>query len=178
MKTLKTLSRLSAFSGLLFFLFTAATGRTNAQFGPSDTGQELRFNMGLFLINGTVDGSYEYYISRDISLGATVYFDGDKRDFNGGFGIGPLGRAYFGERRNGPFVEVFGLYYTGEDDDIPTVDQKYTSFALGGSGGVKWVNPSGRFVVEGYAGVGRNLNPKRNQDTFMYRWGISLGYRF
>jgi hypothetical protein len=162
----------------LFCLLSGSMTKLHAQYGPGDSGQELRFNMGLFLATGTVEAAYEYYISRDMSIGLTGYFDNDKTDFNGGFGIGGLGRAYFGQRRNGPFVEVFGLYYTGEDEEIPTVDQKYTSFALGGSGGVKYVNPSGRFVIEGFGGVGRNLNPKRNQDTFMFRVGLSLGYRF
>lgn len=148
-----------------------------------DTGHEIKFNIGLFLATTTVEGSYEYYLSEDTSIGATVYFDDDARDYNGNFGIGPNFRAYFGyEPRSGFFAEAFGLYYTGEEDPDPEVaslrNQDYNTLALGLGLGNKWVTRSQKFALELFGGFGRNINPEEFQDNFMYRAGLSIGFRF
>ena len=137
----------------------------------------------MFLATTTVDFSYEYFLGEDTSLGGTVYFDNDALDYNGNFGIGPNFRAYFGYApRSGFFAEAFGLYYTGEDDsDISqnggrTYD--YNTLALGLGLGNKWVTRSQRFSLEVFGGFGRNINPEDFQDTFMYRAGLSIGFRF
>lgn len=143
---------------------------------------EVKFNMGLFLATTTVEGSYEYFINSDASIGATVYFDNDDTDFNGDFGIGPNFRAYFGYGyANGFFAEAFGLYYTGRNDEVPLVDprdQQYSTFALGLGIGGKWVTRSQRISFEITGGFGRNINPEDFQESFMYRVGASIGFRF
>lgn len=144
---------------------------------------ELKFNIGLFLATTTVDFSYEYYLSEDTSIGGTVYFDNDATDYNGNFGIGPNFRAYFGYGpRSGFFAEAFGLYFTGEDDGQSSQEllgkAAYNTLSLGLGLGNKWVTRSQRFSLEVFGGFGRNINPEEFQDTFMYRAGLSVGFRF
>ncbi len=144
---------------------------------------ELKLNMGLFLVNTTVEGSYEYYLSEDTSIGGTVYFDNDAEDYNGNFGIGPNFRAYFGYGpRSGFFAEAFGLYYTGEEvennSQVGRRNLDYSTFALGLGIGNKWVTRSQKFSLEIHGGLGRNINPEDFQDSFIYRAGLSVGFRF
>lgn len=141
---------------------------------------ELKFNIGLFLATTTVDFSYEYFLGEDTSIGGTVYFDNDATDYNGNFGIGPNFRAYFGyQPRSGFFAEAFGLYYTGEDDSLASQpNAQYNTLALGLGLGNKWVTRSQRFSLEVFGGFGRNISPEDFQDTFMYRAGLSVGFRF
>lgn len=144
---------------------------------------ELKFNIGLFLASTTVEGSYEYFLSEDTSFGGTIYFDDDATDHNGKFGIGPNFRAYFGyQPRSGFFAEAFGLYYTGEDETPETQlgarNNDYSTVALGLGIGNKWVTRSDRFTLEANVGFGRNINPEDFQDTFVYRAGLSIGFRF
>lgn len=148
-----------------------------------ETSNELKFNIGLFLASSTVEGSYEYFFNEDTSIGGTLYFDSDATDYNGNFGIGPNLRAYFGYMpRSGFFAEAFGLYYTGEDlvpdNDLGVRNNDYSTTALGLGVGNKWVTQSERFSLEVSAGLGRNVNPEVFQDTFMFRAGFSLGFRF
>ncbi|MEM9143512.1 MAG: hypothetical protein AAGA86_11035 [Bacteroidota bacterium] len=144
---------------------------------------ELKFNIGGFLATTGIEGSYEYFLNEDVSLGGTLYVDGDAEDFNGNFGIGPNLRAYFGfQPRSGFFAETFMLYYTGEDQDGTNngiaFNNTYNTWALGLGLGKKWVTRSQRFTLELHGGLGRNLNPEDFQDSFMYRLGLSVGFRF
>lgn len=156
----------------------------NAQAYPQfNNDNELKFNIGQFLASGAVEGSYEYFFSEDTSIGGTLYFDSDATDYNGNFGIGPNVRAYFGYiPRSGFFAEAFGLYYTGEDKvpdtDLGVRNNDYSTTALGLGFGNKWVTQSQKFSLEISAGIGRNVNPEVFQDTFMFRAGFSLGFRF
>ncbi len=150
----------------------------------SNNDQEFKFNIGLFLATTAVDLSYEYFLSEDTSVGGIIYFDNDAEDYNGNFGIGPNFRAYFGYGpRSGFFAEAFGLYYTGEEEllDNMTVgirNNDYSTFALGIGLGNKWVTRSDKFTLEINGGLGRNVNPEDFQDTFVYRVGLSMGFRF
>jgi len=157
---------------------------TYCQAYPNDVNHEIKFNIGLFMVNSTIEGSYEYFLNEDTSIGGTIYSDSDADDYNGNFGIGPNFRAYFGyQPRSGVFAEVFGLYYTGEEpqedpDSMRVIANDYNTLALGLGIGNKWVTQSERFSIEGFAGVGRNINEASFQDTFMYRLGVSIGFRF
>ena len=161
-----------------------SVGLANAQAYPRfNNNSELKFNIGLFLASSTVEGSYEYFFNEDTSIGGTLYFDSDATDYNGNFGIGPNLRAYFGYvPRSGFFAEAFGLYYTGEDkipdNNLGVRNNDYSTTALGLGLGNKWVTQSDRFSIEVSAGLGRNVNPEVFQDTFMFRAGFSLGFRF
>ena len=165
---------------IAFLLFSA---QVTAQAYPDrPVEHEIKFNMGLFLATTTIEASYEYFINTDTRIGATVYFDNDDTDYKGDFGIGPNFRAYFGYGyAQGFFAEAFGLYYQGRDDDIPFIepgDGDYSTFALGLGIGGKWVTRSQKFSFEINGGFGRNINPEDFQDSFMYRVGASIGFRF
>ncbi|MBC2837990.1 hypothetical protein [Robiginitalea sp. SC105] len=149
-------------------------------FGPD---REVKFNAGLFLATGGAELSYEHYVGDDLSLGGTVYWDNDRYDYNGNFGIGPNLRAYFGYApRSGFFAEAFGLYFKGEErvDYLPDtrVSERYNTFALGLGAGSKWTTRSQRFTLEFHGGVGRSLNPEPYQDEFIFRAGLNIGVRF
>lgn len=164
-----------------FFLFTnLALGQAYPQFANN---HEVKFNIGHFLATSTVEGSYEYFLNEDTSIGGTLYFNGDATDYNGSFGIGPNLRAYFGYNpRSGFFAEAFGLYYTGENEDLTETlgsrNSDYGTAALGLGLGTKWTTRSERFTIEINGGLGRNINPEDFQNSFIYRAGLSLGFRF
>ena len=168
---------------LFLILIIAGTTLSQAQayppFGPD---RELKLNAGLFMATGAVEGSYEYFIGEDLSIGGTAYWDNDPYDYNGNFGIGPNLRAYFGYvPRSGFFAEAFGLYFKGRETDLrvdPEPDYRYTSVALGLGAGSKWTTRSQRFSLEVYGGIGRTLNPEDFQDDFIYRAGLNIGFRF
>ncbi len=168
---------------LLFLCISLFSVSVFAQAYPVLTeDHEIKFNIGLFLATTSVEMSYEYFLGEDTSIGGTVYFDSDSTDYNGDFGLGANFRAYFGYRpRSGFFAEAFGLYYTGEEElesggIRPTAD--YSSVALGLGLGNKWVTRSQRFSLEIFGGFGRNINPEEFQDSFMYRGGLAIGFRF
>ena len=168
---------------LALILITSSTISFSQAYRNYDQNQELKFNIGLFLASTTVEGSYEYFFTEDTSLGGTFYFDNTPLDYNGSFGIGPNFRAYFGYApRSGFFAEAFGLYYTGMLDDNyrdpDTVKNHYNTTALGIGLGHKFVTYSQKFSLEFNAGIGRNINPLAYQDTFMYRAGLCIGFRF
>lgn len=167
---------------LIIFLGSGFWGFSQAYPNYNDP-HELKFNFGLFLATTTVDFSYEYYLSEDTSLGGTVYFDNDGTDYNGDFGIGPNFRAYFGYNiRSGFFAEAFGLYFSGDKElsngGTGLINRNYNSFALGLGIGNKWVTRSQKFSLEIYGGFGRNINPEDFQDSFIYRGGLNVGFRF
>lgn len=166
---------------LIIFVFAAVQGLHAQAYPRMDDQQEIKFNIGLFLATTTVDLSYEYYLGEDTSLGATVYFDNDALDYNGKFGIGPNFRAYFGYGpRSGFFAEAFGLFFTGEEqiEQELSRNRDYNTFALGLGMGNKWVTRSQKFSLEVFGGFGRNINAETFQNDFVYRAGLSVGFRF
>ena len=169
----------------LVFLFLLLSGGfiINAQaYRDGFNDHELRFNMGRFLATTAIEGSYEYYFTPDTSVGGTVYFNGDGLGRTGNFGIGPNLRAYFGYNpKSGIFAEAFGLYYTGEidiTDNLGVRNNDYSSTAIGLGLGNKWSTFGQKLTFEIYGGLGRNINQHEFQDAFMYRAGLSLGFRF
>ena len=49
---------------------------------------------------------------------------------------------------------------------------------LGLGGGYKLATRSQKFTIELNGGLGRNINPEDFQNDFMFKAGLSLGYRF
>jgi hypothetical protein len=138
--------------------------------------------MGRFLTTTAIEGSYEYYFSPDTSLGGTIFFNGDGLGRTGNFGIGPNLRAYFGYKpKSGIFGEAFGLYYTGDiniENNLGFRNNDYGTVAVGFGLGHKWSTFRQKLTMEINAGLGRNINPHEFQDSFMYRAGLSFGFRF
>jgi|TARA_R110000868_G_scaffold291549_1_gene552031 hypothetical protein len=168
---------------LSVLLFTFSTYSFAQAYHNNLNSHEIKFNIGQFLVTTAVEGSYEYYLNEDTSIGGSIYFNGDATNYNGNFGIGPNFRAYFGyEPRSGFFAEVFGLYYTGENDEVSqelgSRNYDYSTTAIGLGAGSKWTTRSQRFIIEINGGLGRNINPEDFQNDFMFRTGLSIGFRF
>ncbi len=171
----------------LFLLFSCfLTYGANAQaYSNYGTNHEIKFNIGRFLANTAIEGSYEYYFTEDTSIGGTVYFNRNAIHRNGNFGIGPNLRAYFGYApKSGFFAEAFGLYYTGanenelEINNLGRRNNDYSSTAIGLGLGRKWSTFNQKLTFEAFAGLGRNINPQEFQNSFMFRSGLSIGIRF
>lgn len=172
MKTLLVIS--------FFLTGVFANAQAYSRFG---TEHEIKFNIGHFLVNTTIEGSYEYYFTEDTSIGGTVYFNGNPTGSNGNFGIGPNLRAYFGYApKSGFFAEAFGLYYTGEnllkERNLAARNTNYNTTAIGLGLGRKWSTYNQKLIFEINGGLGRNINAQENQNTFMFRAGLSIGFRF
>ena len=152
------------------------------EYRPLYNNHELRFNMGRFLATTAIEGSYEFYFTPDTSIGGTVFFNGDASGRTGNFGIGPNLRAYFGYRpKSGLFAEAFGLYYTGDidlDNNLGGRNNDFGTTAIGLGLGRKWSTFGQKLTMEVNLGLGRNINPLEFQNKFMYRAGLSLGFRF
>ncbi len=152
------------------------------EYRPFYNNHELRFNMGRFLATTAIEGSYEFYFTPDTSIGGTVFFNGDASGRTGNFGIGPNLRAYFGYRpKSGLFAEAFGLYYTGDidpDNNLGGRNNDFGTTAIGLGLGRKWSTFGQKLAMEVNLGLGRNINPQEFQNRFMYRAGLSLGFRF
>lgn len=166
----------------LITLFLTGSLLQAQEYRPFYNNHELRFNMGRFLATTAVEGSYEFYFTPDTSIGGTVFFNGDGLGRTGNFGIGPNLRAYFGYRpKSGFFAEAFGLYYTGEfdtDNNLGARNNDYGTTAIGLGLGRKWSTFGQKLTMEVYGGLGRNIDQQEFQDAFMYRAGLSLGFRF
>ncbi|MFH6603317.1 hypothetical protein ACEZ3G_07510 [Maribacter algicola] len=167
----------------LLFILILSGGFVQAQkYRPFYNNHEIRFNMGRFLATTAIESSYEFYFTPDTSIGGTVFFNGDGLGRSGNFGIGPNLRAYFGYRpKSGIFAEAFGLYYTGDidiEDNLGRRNYDYGTTAVGLGLGRKWSTFGEKLTAEINVGLGRNINPHEFQDSFMYRAGLSLGFRF
>ena len=166
---------------LLIALFFGSLMNAQA-YRDGNNDHELRFNMGRFLATTAIEGSYEYYFTSDTSVGGTVYFNGNSLGRTGNFGIGPNLRAYFGySPKSGLFAEAFGLFYTGEteiENNLGIRNNDYTTTAIGLGLGSKWSTFGQKLTFEMSAGLGRNINSQEFQNTFMYRAGLSIGFRF
>ena len=152
-------------------------------YSNNNTEHEIKFNIGRFLVDTSIEASYEYYFTEDTSIGGTIYFNSDATKSSGNFGIGPNLRAYFGYApKSGFFAEAFGLYYTGEDetldDNLGRRNSDYSTTAIGLGLGRKWSTYNQKLTFEAMAGLGRNVNPQEFQDPFMFRAGLSIGIRF
>lgn len=167
---------------ILIILFLSGCFAQAQEYRPFYNNHELRFNMGRFLATTAIEGSYEFYFTPDTSIGGTVFFNGDSFGRTGNFGIGPNLRAYFGYRpKSGLFAEAFGLYYTSDfdiDANLGVRNNDYGTTAVGLGLGRKWSTFGEKLTMEVNVGLGRNINPREFQNTFMYRAGLSLGFRF
>lgn len=149
----------------------------------SQGGTEIRFNFGYLAVD-SFEGSLEHFVLNDFAVLVAVHTDSDATDFNGDFGITPAFRGYFGVEEGYtrsavvPFGEGFFMHYTGTDDDIVGADKEFNTNALGAGGGLKFVNTTGTFRLEAYAGIGWNLNEVEGQSGTVFRWGLSMGLGF
>ncbi|MBT8188613.1 MAG: DUF3575 domain-containing protein [Croceitalea sp.] len=174
---------------IVFFLGTLV----HAQDEILDDGldrNELKLNASNLIAFEFLDGSYEYLINEESSIGFGILVnigDDDVLDEYRTFSFTPFYRQFFSKKyAKGFFVEAFGMFNTGKDEYSDFIydpyyesneGTKYTDFALGISVGGKFVTKRG-FVAEIYAGIGRNLMNGENAPEVVGRGGVSLGYRF
>lgn len=160
---------------------------------------ELKLNTFNTLVFKSLEGSYEYLINKESSVGISMMVNLND-EFNEGpeyaetFAITPFYRRYFSRKYAwGFFMEAFGMYNKQQDDYYEyyepvdpysqyssyVTDEDTNNFALGISIGGKFVSHKG-FAFEFYGGIGRNLftSDSRYNYEFVPRLGVSFGYRF
>lgn len=160
----------------------------------SEKRNEVKLDVFNLIAFEYIDVSYEHLINEEASFGVNLQFSLDSDDdYSDGylrdFALTPYYRQYFSKKyAAGFFVEGFAMLNSGKNDNYyydydingipisPMPDEKFTDFALGVSLGGKFITKRG-FLVEIYAGVGRNLLGS-SYDEIIARTGISLGYRF
>ncbi|MDA9339381.1 DUF3575 domain-containing protein [Polaribacter sp.] len=147
--------------------------------------QEVKLNIANALVLKTVDVSYEYYLSKDTSIGISGLYNFEQKSadfrYNEESMITPYLRHYFtSDRTWNLFGEgFFGIgsgYKKIELDGAPINYEKYSDSALGISFGAKYVSESG-FLVDVYGGIGRNLF-SANSPILAPRLGINVGWKF
>ncbi len=152
---------------------------------------ELKINAFNTLIFKSIDGTYEYLISDESSVGISFLINlndqnSDGPNYNETFSITSYYRHFFSRKYAwGFFMEGFGMYNVQESDyydyyyEGTSSNEKTNNFALGISVGGKFVSQKG-FVFEFFAGVGRNLftSDSENNYEMVPRLGTSFGYRF
>ncbi|WP_064966268.1 DUF3575 domain-containing protein [Tenacibaculum ovolyticum] len=148
--------------------------------------QEVKVDILDALAFKTVELSYEYYTSSRSSVGVSALFNFEKRSadfkYNEKRMITPYFRHYFTDSSNwNYFGEVFLGINTGENEvkvagSMVKQYKEYTDGALGIAIGSKYIS-SGGFVVDVYAGLGRNMFTSESRSV-VPRVGINLGYRF
>ena len=159
---------------------------------------EIKLNAFNLIVFKTIEGSYEYLLNSESSIGLSVLsnLQDSKTDFfkdgpayEEQLAITPYFRYFFsGRYASGFFMEAFGMYNIQEDYDEVYDDvgdflygerNKSYNMAFGMAMGGKFASRKG-FVFEFYGGAGRNLSVS-NEDVgtdIVPRLGISLGYRF
>ena len=157
---------------------------------------EVKINAFNTLIFKSLEGSYEYLINNESSVGISLmvnlndeYYDGGQ--YNEEFALTPFYRRFFSRKYAwGFFMEAFAMYNqqkiydtyyidNGNDTNLISDDETSSNFALGLAVGGKFVSEKG-FLFEFFGGLGRNLAISNNDvaTEFVPRLGMSLGYRF
>lgn len=162
---------------------------------------EVKLNAFNTLIFKSIEGSYEYLINKESSVGISMMVNlnddyNEGPEYNEDFAFTTFYRRYFSRKYAwGFFMEAFGMYNKQQNDyyeydyndpvyktsqiNSTVIDRETNNFALGFSVGGKFVSQNG-FAFEFYGGMGRNLftSDSRYNYEFVPRLGVSFGYRF
>ncbi|MEO9512365.1 MAG: DUF3575 domain-containing protein [Flavobacteriaceae bacterium] len=183
----------------LFFLLITISAIGQGSDNDSIAKNELKIDAFSLIVYKYIDFSYERLLNEEASFGMNIQFTFDSEQENLGyvkqFSVTPFYRQYFSKKyATGFFVEGFATYasvndyyYFYEYDSVMDISNEdymndtYNAFALGISIGGKFVTQRG-FVVEIFAGIGRNLldidNEHYYRSEIIGRGGLTLGYRF
>lgn len=157
---------------------------------------EIKVDVFDLTIFKALDISYQYNLNEEASVGVSIFKNIDDKDnvFNDreDFTITPYYRQYFslGSTEN-VYIEGFVAINSGKDyinSEIIATDGtgsgvfleneiKYTDAAFGFVFGKSFVSPRG-FVLDLYAGLGRNLFDSDGSPSIVPRLGINTGFRF
>ena len=147
--------------------------------------QEVKLNIANALVLKTIDISYEYYLSKDTSVGISGLYNFEQKSadfrYNEETMVTPYLRHYFTSDR---VWNLFGEGFFGIGSGYKKIEiagesdiyEKYSDSALGISFGAKYISESG-FLVDIYGGIGRNLF-SANSPTLMPRLGVNVGWKF
>lgn len=153
-----------------------------AQEDTPERQNEVKLN-ALFLVLGGFEGTYEYLLNEESGVGVSLFLPIDDELDGINYYISPYYRMYFGKKyATGFYLEGFGMLnstvvenyneFTFEYDD-----ENVTDFALGIGIGGKWLTNRGLLGEIGL-GVGRNLFNSHEDNDFVGKIGITIGYRF
>ena len=166
----------------LLFAFTV-----NAQ-------HEVKVDVFDLTVFKSLDLSYQYNLNEEASVGISVFSNlSDKKNifnYKEEFTVTPYYRQYFplGGIEN-IYIEGFFAINSGKDFIDATVDDglggtttiekeiDYTDGAFGFAVGKSFISPRG-FVLDIYAGIGRNLFDNEGSPSIVPRLGINTGFRF
>ena len=135
----------------------------------------------------TLDVTYQYILNEESAVGISVLKNLSNSDnifnYREDFVITPFYRQYFDfSGMSNVYGEAFFAVNSGRDfvdSDNDGVDEtiKYTDGAFGFVIGKSYISPRG-FVLDLYAGLGRNLFDAEGSPTIVPRIGINAGFRF
>lgn len=180
---------------ITFTLLFIATSTFAQEVTKKEKSHELKLDAFNTLIFKSLNGSYEFLIDDESSVGLSVLINlnddnSDGPDYSETLAITPYYRRFFSSKYAwGFFLEGFAMYNVQDIDNYDysctsgvyscSSDDKISNFALGISLGSKFVSRKG-FAFEFYAGVGRNLftSDSYNSTEFVPRLGALFGYRF
>lgn len=139
--------------------------------------QEVKVSISDALVLKTLSVSYEYYTTERSSVGLSTLINFEKKAasfrYNEEWMISPYFRHYFTDSSNWNY---FGEVFMGINGGESKKHGKYTDSALGLAIGSKYIS-SGGFIVDIYAGLGRNMFTSKSP-VIVPRVGVNLGYRF
>jgi hypothetical protein len=147
--------------------------------------QEVKLNIANALVLKTIDISYEYYLSKDTSVGISGLYNFEQKSadfrYNEETMVTPYLRHYFTSDR---VWNLFGEGFFGigsghkksETAGESDIYKKYSDSALGISFGAKYISESG-FLVDIYGGIGRNLF-SATSPILVPRLGVNVGWKF
>jgi hypothetical protein len=135
----------------------------------------------------SVDMTYQYIINEESAVGLSVLKNLSNTDnifnYREDFVITPFYRQYFDfAGMNNVYGEAFFALNSGrdfQDSNNDGVEEtiKYTDGAFGLVAGKSYISPRG-FVLDLYAGLGRNLFNAKGAPAIVPRIGINAGFRF
>jgi hypothetical protein len=135
----------------------------------------------------TLDITYQYILNEESAVGISLLknLSDSNNIFNyrEDFAITPFYRQYFDfSGLSNVYGEAFFAINSGRDfvdENNDGVDEtlKYTDGAFGFVVGKSFISPRG-FVLDLYAGIGRNLFEAEGAPTLVPRIGINAGFRF
>ena len=148
---------------------------------------EVKLDLLDLAVFKSVDLTYQYILNEESAVGLSVLKNLSNTDnifdYREDFVITPFYRQYFDfTGMSNVYGEAFFAINSGrdfKDTDNDGVDEaiKYTDGAFGLAVGKSYVSPRG-FVLDLYAGLGRNLFDAKGSPTLVPRIGINAGFRF
>jgi len=161
---------------VLFFSF-----KVNAQ------EHEVKLDVLDLAVFKSLDITYQYIINEESAVGLSALKNLSNTDnifnYREDFVITPFYRQYFDfSGLDNVYGEAFFAINSGrdfQDTNNDGVDEtiKYTDGAFGLVVGKSYISPRG-FVLDLYAGLGRNLFEAKGSPSLVPRFGINTGFRF